>query len=169
MSELPIGKMVFGPAEQQLTAGKSMLADIIRECDEAVAACAKMRQRLEELLEVHDFIDNEEEHQTRATQEALAPDAGKQFLEEHNHLKSEVNQLNKALQLKLDAMPSGLSAGQSMKLENDRDQLLSALNLCVEALDYAMAHEQTYGILGCRFVSKFAAALATAKPLLGEK
>ena len=139
MSELPIGKMVFGPAEQQLTAGKSMLADIIRECDEAVAACAKMRQRLEELLEVHDFIDNEEEHQTRATQEALAPDAGKQFLEEHNQLKAEV------------------------------ERLKSALKLCVEALDYAMAHEQTYGILGCRFVSKFAAALATAKPLLEEK
>lgn len=54
---------------------------VCKERDEAVAACAVMRCRLEELLEVHDFIDNEAHHQTIATQAALSTSAGKSFLE----------------------------------------------------------------------------------------
>lgn len=42
---------------------------------------------------------------------------------ERDEARAEVVQLNKALALKLDSMPSGLTAGQSMKMDKERKEL----------------------------------------------
>ena len=58
------------------------------------ACCAAMRNRLEELLEVHEFIDDDEMHRTRLTQAALADTCGQGWAspEAHAALEAEVGQ-----------------------------------------------------------------------------
>ena len=66
------------------------------------ACCAAMRNRLEELLEVHEFIDDDEMHQTRLTQAALADTCGQGWVspEAHAALLARMKNLE---QLNLDA------------------------------------------------------------------
>ncbi len=65
---------------------------------------------------------------------AIQEDARADVLERIKELECENRQLNKALALKLDALPSGLSAGQSIALEKKLDQAHAALKLALEGL-----------------------------------
>jgi hypothetical protein len=83
------------------------------------------------------------ESKIREACEAYAAQQTAALRAERDQAAKEIEHLNKALALKLDALPNGLSAGQSMKLEAEREQLRAenvALAASLSRLREALAY-----------------------------
>jgi hypothetical protein len=164
MSELPIGKMVFGPADPLPVGGKSMLVDVIRERDEAVAACASFRQVAEVVYEWCNSDSPSDISSDWVKEKLDATDIGKAFLEDHKRLEANVIKWGPLV--------------ESYELENL--QLRAVLKQCVRALEEVRGLIADFQLVGSKTVVEdneaqerinasvklCSEALASSKPLL---